>query len=212
MRRWTEEEDVILQRNVPHHGYEKTLRTLHRNGFTDRTYGSLRKRCRDALEVAPGENGEFTRVVNIDPGDGRATRKTRFTRKSVLTAAERDGVLRYAPAGRVRVPYVPMWWADQYIEKLNEESPEGRVVIRRRWWSTKRVAAEFGVSLKTIYQQLPFVLGRRERDQQSYRYSCRPYLLAIPRTRVGRRLFWQPERAKTMAGAFQRRMPPDHAP
>lgn len=210
MRRWTEEEDVIARRYVTHYGYEHTLSILHRRGFKDRTYGALRKRCRDYLDVSPGEGPDYTRVVNIDPGDGRSRRKERFTRSTVLTTAKRDGVLKYAPAGPNRmIPYVPLQWADAYVEKLNEESSEGRAAIRKRWWGTKRLAAEFDVGLKTVYQQLPFVHGWRTRRHRGHRLSCRPYLEAIPRVRIGNTLFWEPERARVMASAFQRRVPPE---
>ncbi len=211
-RRWSPDEDRLIEKFIVHKGVHSTIKALHMAGFSDRNIRGLAERCK-ALGVRAGEGNGFIRVIDVDSGHNRSGGKERFTRKSVLSQAEADGVLRrvpYGPNGKT-IPYVPEKWADAYVERMSKATNGEEIArhhIRRSWLPTKALPDLFGISMRTIERHIPAAVGDKGRRHKSYRYSVRPYLDAIPKQRVGRAVYWEPSLAEVNAASYKRTLPP----
>lgn len=137
---WTQKEIAVLHKHYATGGVHAVQKQLKKRGYDRSTHAIYNKAIRLMVDDTPTH---MVPLSSVHPkGDRALTPATRAYKQ-----AQQDGVLKERP-NRLRRYLVPTWWADQYIQQLEER----READASDWWSTTRFAERLGMDRRRLWR------------------------------------------------------------
>lgn len=185
-RIWTPEEDAWLRRAYYQAGSARATELFAERFGHVRTRAAIMARM-PKLGAHRGIPKGYVPLVDVHPA-----KQLQCPATAALNAARRDGVLQtfVTSIGSGKTRCVPADWAEAYAKRLAREEEE--LAATRTWWHSKRVAAEYGVSVARLQD------ARTQPTRPLFPYVA-PVRVAKVRSRTGRSLRWHPDDTRAHA-------------
>lgn len=187
--RWTPEQLATIKRHWNRQTPERILALVNKRGPT-RTLRAMHVKA-NKLQLGDRDPPRTARLVEVH---ARACGTHYGASPTVIRDAKRDGVLTQLHHVRGRPYIVPQWWADQYLDRLLNDSDT--VNDSTDWYTSTELANALGMtnkrlnSIKHYNHRDPLGIALQSARTRRAMHEC------------GRPVYWHPEDAQAIIRRF----------